>query len=188
MNETQEYQGQILATNSDGETQKVAIDKVTKAIESISPDHTSIHNGETFIFSGMITGVLDNTTVAYGFKTPASGKVIHLKSPELSATANKVRNDLYEAPTNAPVGTDLTAFNKNRNSANVSAMQSIIGSIVGLDLTGATMIENRQFINTEVKENEWILKPNTFYIRTLTNQTGAACDVSFMETWIEEDI
>lgn len=187
--ETQEYQGQIVGTLDSGEPRRVRVDSITNGMKTISSDHTSIHDGEMFTFSALITGVANDTTIAYAFKTPsvASGKTIHLKHSEFGSTAAKVRTDFYEAPTNTPAGSDLVAYNRNRvGTPTASAMQAIKANLVGLDLTGATMLENRQFINNRFSGMEWVLKPNTWYIRTFTNQTGASADIDFMEIWIEE--
>ena len=156
-NQLQEYKGQMLGTTSDGETRKIAIDKITNATKIITSDHSSIHMGNGFAISGIFSGVANSSTVAYGFKTPsvASGKYIHLKFREFSASGNKVRIDFYENPTNAPtVGVDFTAYNRNRNSSEVSQMQSIKVNISGLDLTGATMIDSSQFISNSARP--WI--------------------------------
>jgi len=34
---------------------------------------------------------------------------------------------------------------------------------------------------------EFVLKPDTWYIVTLTNSTGAQADINFLEFWYEED-
>lgn len=157
-----------------------SIDPVTGSQKVISKDELS----QGYSISGTITPVADTATTNYAFKTPASGgKIIRLKAIEVKATANKIRCDLYEAPTNAPTnGTTLTPYNHNRSGA-ASTMQ-VCKSAMDLDLTGVTLVETSSFVIAA--ERTYILKPNTWYIRTFTNLTGADASISFYEFWYEE--
>lgn len=190
-NETQDWKGQILATNDSQETVRVKADSWTKSLKIITTDHSAIHNDCAFGISGIFAAVANGTTVNYAFKTPllATGKMIHLKYKDVIATGNKIRVDLYESPTNAPtLGTDLVPYNRNRVGTTLTAMQNVkVGMTI--NLTGAVMIESAQFINNVPRslDIEWILKPDMWYIRTFTNSTGAAADISFFEFWYEEE-
>ncbi len=165
---------------------------VTRAFRTITSDHAAIHAKEGFGISGIFSAVANGVTVNYAFKTPtvASGKVIHLKYVDIQAAANKVRVDLYEAPTAAPtVGSDLAVINRSRlNTPPASVMQAVKAGMT-LDLTGATMLETSQYVAGAPRplDIEFMLKPDTWYIRTLTNSTGGATDISFFEFWYEEN-
>lgn len=86
----------------DGVYREIVSDAMTQGLQVITTDHAAIHASEGFSISGIFAGVANGATVNYAFKTPsvASGKYIHLKFKEFSATANKIRVDLYENPTN----------------------------------------------------------------------------------------
>lgn len=171
------------------------IDMITHAPRTITTDHSSIHESEGFNISGIFTGVANLATVNYAFKTPTveSGKIIHYKYHEFWASANKVRTDFYEAPTDAPInGTDLTAYNRNRIAATPTAttMQAIKVTM-DATFTGAKDLETLLFGITPVVRSmdiEFVLKPDTWYIRTFTNSTGGAVDINFFEFWYEDDV
>jgi hypothetical protein len=181
----------MVGQGKDSKVYGARVDRITKSMQVINSDHAGIHEEQGFSVSGIFTNVANGATVNYAFKTPsaASGKMIHLKYKDIQATANKVRVDLYEAPTNAPTGgSNLTAYNRNRNSAATTAMQAIKSGMT-IDTTGAAMLETSQHVNSVPRsaDIELILKPDTWYIRTFTNGTGAAADISFFEFWYEED-
>lgn len=166
------------------------VERVTGGIKGINSDHANIHHGQGFSISGIFASIANAAVVNYAFKTPAlaSGKYVHWKYRDIQATATKMRVDFYEAPTNPPInGTNLTAYNRNRNSSNVSAMQAIKTGMT-LDLTGAKMINTSQFVNGQSRslDIEYVLIPDTWYIVTMTNSTGAAADANFFEFWYEE--
>ena len=164
---------------------------VTRGIRTITTDHGGIHAGYGYSVSGIFTGVANAATVNYAFKTPtaASGKYVHLKYKDFAATGTKVRSDLNEAPTNAPInGTDLAAINRNRvGTPTASAMQAV-KTAMDINLAGVTVIDSTQFVSNDGRslDIEFVLKPDTWYIRTFTNGTGAAADISFFEFWYEE--
>lgn len=170
---------------------ELQVETVTNAQKIITTDHANIHSSMGFSVSGIFASVANGATVNYAFKTPsvASGKYIHLKYKEIQSSANKIRVDLYEAPTNAPInGNNLTPYNRNRvGTPTATAMQSVKSGMT-IDLTGATMINSEQFLSGQARslDLEWLLKPDTWYIRTLTNATGSATDISFFEFWYEE--
>lgn len=169
------------------------IERVTSGARVITTDHGSIHNKEGYSISGIFTAVANNTTVNYAFKTPtvASGKYVHLKFLQVGATANKVRVDLLEAPTAAPtLGTDLVAYNRNRIGTEVPTVMQAIKSGMTVNAAGAKTLESKQFVlgDSRSLDIEWVLKPDTWYIRTFTNGTGGAADIDFFEFWYEEDM
>lgn len=167
-------------------------ERVTGAQKNITTDHANIHAGEGFSLTGIFTAVANNGVVNYAFKTPsvASGKYVHLKYHEFSATANKIRADFYEAPTAAPTnGSVIAPINRKRSGTVVASAMQSVKAAMDLVLAGATNLESEQFISgmQKVLDIEFILKPDTWYIRTLTNSTGAAADISFFEFWYEEN-
>ena len=181
--------GIILGVDNKNNMVEIAADPITRGIETISTDHAGIHKGYGYSISGIFASLAAAATVNYAFKTPASEKVIHLKYKEIQATANKIRVDLYEAPTNAPtLGTDVAAINRARIGTPVVTKMQAVKSGMTIDLTGATVIEITQFVGGSARSTdiEFVLKPDTWYIRTFTNGTGAQADISFFEFWYEE--
>jgi hypothetical protein len=64
-----------------------------------------------------------------------------------------------------------------------------IKSAMDLNLAGATTLNVESFTSGSARslDIEFVLKPDTWYIRTFTNATGGAADISFFEFWYEED-
>lgn len=173
-------------------SQNAVIDRFTEATQIITSDHSYIHDKKGFSISGIFTGVGSAATVNYAFKTPtaASGKYVHLKYNEYSATANRVTMALYEAPTADPTGgTAITPVNRARTGTPpASGMQSVAFGMT-INTAGSTTISQRAFTSTTAVslDIEFVLKPDTWYIRTFTNATGASADISYFEFWYEED-
>jgi hypothetical protein len=168
------------------------IERVTGAPRAISSDHASIHAGEGFSISGIITNLANGASTNYAFKTPtiASGKVVHWKYRDVQSSANKIRVDFVEAPTNAPtLGTDLVAYNRSRLSSHGTAMQTIKAGTT-YDGTGAKTIDSAQYVGGQPRslDIEFVLKPDTWYVVLITNSTGSAVDVSFFDFWYEESM
>lgn len=182
--------GVVGGITQDNIYQDASMDKVTKSLKNITTDHSGVHEGRGFTISGIFSNVANAATVNFAFKTPASGKVIHLKHEEFWGSGNKIRTDLYQGPTNAPTnGTDLTAINRNRIGTPAATAMQAIKSGMDLDLTGALNLETVQFgVGTAVRplDIEYVLKPDTWYIRTFTNSTGGAADINFFTFWYEE--
>jgi len=165
-------------------------DRFTGAELWMDTDHGKIHDGEGYSSTAIYAAVANAATVNFCFKTPAAstGKYVHWKFVEVLAAANKVRVDVYEAPTNAPAnGSDVASINRNRNSAKTSLMQAVKGAM-DVNLAGAVTISSE--VHTagvpRSKPAEFVLKPDTWYIYTMTNSTGGATDISLFAFWYEE--
>lgn len=151
----------------------------------INETQEAVRNMQGFSLSGLYGSVANSVMINYAFKTPKNGKMIHLKINDIqSSVTNKVRIDFYEAPDVAPInGSDVVAYNHYRAGEPLPSSMQAIKLNATLDMTGATMLDYH-YIST-VKECDWILKPDTWYIRMISNQTGGAIDVSFYEFWLE---
>ena len=117
MDEYQEYKGQILGENDNGETEKLKADSITESLKTISTDESAVHNKQGFSISGIFGTVVDSASVNYAFKTPTveSGKIIHYEINDIqSTTNNKVRVDFYEVPIAPASGSDVVAYNHYR--------------------------------------------------------------------------
>jgi hypothetical protein len=174
------------------EIEELQKERVTDSKIVITSDHTLIHAGRGYSVSGIFTSVANGATVNYAFKTPtvASGKIVHLKFKEIQSIGNKTRVDFYEAPTNAPTsGSDVAQINRRRlGTPPVSNMQAFKSGMT-LNLSGATLLESEQLATAVLRslDLEYVLKQDTWYIRTFTNSSGSSVDISFFEFWYEED-
>jgi len=177
---------------SDAQGHEIELDETTNGLPIITTDHAAVHDKMGFSVSGVFASVANGATVNYAFKTPtvASGKIIHLKVKEFYAAGNNVRTDFYEAPTNAPTnGTDLVAYNHNRVGTIPATTMQAIKTAMDLNLTGALNLETLTFGNSSVvrtSDIERVLNPDTWYIRTFTNGSGATASINFFNFWYEE--
>lgn len=177
----------------EGDRVRNIIDMTTGSMTGITSDHRAIHKKEGYHTAGIFTAVANGATVNYAFKTPtlASGKLIHWKFTEMYADGTRVRTDLYEAPTNDPInGTNLAMVNRNRVRPLIDTVMQAFKSSMDIDLTGAIPLEPKLFgnaVGARPFDLEYVLEPDTWYIRTITNQTGAAANINFFEFWYEED-
>jgi len=107
-----------------GETDDVRIDGSTNALESISYEHHEIHAGSSFTchYSNDVTNIGEMTAIA--FNTPNTTKWAHLIYEVESTGACYV--SLCENPSiDDDEGTQLTIYNRDRNSATASTVTSI---------------------------------------------------------------
>ena len=189
MDEYQEYKGQILGENDNGETEKLKADSITESLKTISTDHSAIHNKQGFSISGIFGAVADSLSVNYAFRTPTfeSGKIIHYKINDIqSTTNNKVRVDFYEVPIAPASGSDVVAYNHYRVGEVVESAMQAIKFNATLDMSDAVMLDYH-YLSNHLQSMEWVLKPNQWYVRIISNLSGGAIDVSFYDFWIEED-
>lgn len=163
----------------------------TGFLTNISGDHRYIHEGKAF------TAIINTGSIsaAYriGFTTPtvASGKYVHYRPIGITTSANYVDVVLTEADSFSS-GSTVTPFNRNRNSATTSSMQTFSS---GVTSTPAGTVVDRIGIGTagnpvalagggRGSEHELVLKPNTSYVYTLT--PSGATTVNFTMFWYEE--
>jgi hypothetical protein len=179
---------QILSVDNQNNIFAPRMDTVTKSLKVISTDDANVHEGKTFIAMALLDSVADNTAVNFVFHTPtvASGKVVYLKSMKYFIKGAKVRTDFYEVAVAPVAGSDMLIYNKNRMSETESIMQAVKTGAT-LDMTDAKMLEYELIgAGDRVEESRFVLKPDTWYVRLFSNQSGAAADISFKMEWIEE--
>jgi hypothetical protein len=171
----------------------VQVDRFTKAVQVITTDHSKIHDKQGFTTSGLIGGIPNNSSGNYCFKTPAAstGKWIHLKYSEFWGNGQKMSVALYENPTNPPTGgTDIAAVNRNRTEPLAVTSMQYLKKNMTINTAGAYILENWYFgyaVGSRTLDLEFLLKPDTWYIRQITNYTGGTVDTSYFEFWYEED-
>ena len=94
---------------------------------------------------------------------------------------------LYENPTISNVGTDVTVYNRDRNSTTAAAMtvkHTPTVSNVGTAISQGSYVTNN--INVERVDNRlWILKANEEYLVRVTNNSGGNAQVTIVLDWDE---
>lgn len=165
---------------------------VINAVRAISSDHSALHEGKGFSITTNFAAVANVGVMNVVFKTPAitTGKVVHLKFKEFWTSGVKFAVALHEKPSADPTGgTALTVVNRNRRSSNVTAMQSVKHTAT-INITGATQLDSIVFGgNSPLRplDLEFVLDPDSWYVMTMTNQSGSAADINAFMFWYEED-
>jgi len=154
-------------------------DQSTNKLVTIEFDHHRIHDGSMFSahYVQEVTDTDDRSIIA--FTTPAD-KEIHLIA-HVAATAAAVHYILEGAVGTALSATDLTVYNKDRNSDNTSLLTSIDGTVGAVSyyslttdtgITGGTVLYEEYIGAGKIGSaaegssrgaNEWILKKSTVY-------------------------
>ena len=94
---------------------------------------------------------------------------------------------LYENPTISNVGTDVTAYNRDRNSATAATLtvkHTPTVSDAGTALSQGYLVTNN--INSErVEDRLWVLKQNEEYLLRVTNNSGGNANITILVDWDE---
>lgn len=147
---------------------------------------------------GTIETTTDNIHKGLGYSVSASGSLsasasvkllgrtgaipVHFHGFEIKATQGVFTMELIELPTVSNVGTPITPYNLNRASTNTSQMKVYSGAIT----SGGTVIYTDKILDIGGGAHtqggnagvisEWVLKPNSDYIITLTNNATSSTE------------
>jgi hypothetical protein len=171
-------------------------------------DHHEIHDGSAYhVHYSVTTANSDGDVTGIMFTTPNTTKWIHLvASFACSGAAEAI---ILEAPTLADAGdgTDKVVLNRNRNSSNVSAVQSLedtptVGSVTTMNeaewtavgVSAGTELSHEYLAagtspraagGTTRGGQEWLLKQGTTYVFYLQNNGASANTHSIDLEWYE---
>lgn len=144
--------------------------------------------GRTYIHNGVHSGLAAGATLVH--LLVVGSRSAHLKTYHASSTVAPVPLSLSEAPTVTTQGTLGSVVNKNRESTISSETQIYEGGTVsaeGLHLEGDILAGSKQDGGSQHgTDDEWILKPNTTYLFSVTNNATGAADISFHVEWYDE--
>lgn len=110
--------------SSDSTSQPLRLDKATNSLQIIEYEHHEIHAGSSFTchYNNDCTNTGEMTMIA--FNTPNTTKWIHMIF-EASSTAGAYMAIYEVADLDVDEGTDLTIYNRDRNSATASTVTTI---------------------------------------------------------------
>lgn len=144
--------------------------------------HYRIHEGRYYTVADYATGITD-----------AAPKYWHIKAPDSAvrghcvialACSESVLASFYEAPTLGANGTELTALNNDRNSANTTTFLyykdptvNADGTLLWNDKMGTNNSKTR--VGAQSRQNaEYILKQNTSYVVKILPDNGVTAAIS----------
>jgi len=118
------YFGTLKGLISDTVARVVRIDSATHAIETIEYEHHEIHGGNSFTchYSNDVTNIGEMTVIA--FNTANTTKWLHAIA-EYESTAASYFAVYEDTSIDVDEGTQLTVYNRNRNSVTASTITSI---------------------------------------------------------------
>ncbi len=196
----------ITAPISNNKVVSPRIDSSTHSLQSIEYEHHEVHAGSAYgcHFTNDCTNTGEMTVIA--FNTPNTTKWIHLVA---NATASAQASfGIYENTSiDVDEGTQLTLYNRNRNSANTSALTSIEAAPVANKATSfneAQAAAANITTTTEVYDEhigsgsgvrasggstrgqaEWVLKQNQQYAIIITNLNNDDNTHNISLSWYE---
>lgn len=164
-------------------------ERVTGAQCVITSDHANIHEGEGFNAWVYAEGAVDDAYVQLEFKTPLTGRYIHMKSM-VAMSEGLGSFEVIESPT---LTTGSTAFVPTQLNRNNSTASTVIIKSNPTTISGGTVL--RAYLIGAGKENggpanndtEIVLKPDTTYLFRVRNLAGAAKALSLYLFWYEEN-
>lgn len=150
------------------------VDDATQAALVVEYAHHEVHEGDHYYVKGWID-IPASTSTDFLFVTPNTAKWIHAKW-EIASEA-EATFVLYEDTTTAALGSAVTIYNNNRNSANtpgVLAFSTPSVSATGTAIYSGKLGSGRAIGGSAGREHEMIAKQNTKYLFRITNNDGTA--------------
>lgn len=187
-----------IITDADGRI--VSLDSMFKALLTIDVGHYEIHDGDSFRAAVVDDTMAATETLSLGFMTPAGTRLHHVVVGWAIKAAGHV--ELLERPVwTTNTGTVTPAWNRNRDSANVSGMLEDKTATPAFTATG-NLLRNptitapgtvitlgygfaaKQTGNQGRESAEWVCEPNTAYVVRLTadaNVNGGFIELDWYE-------
>jgi hypothetical protein len=163
----------------------LTVDSITGALAVIQTEHYEVHQGHMFKVDTSDDD-LDNTeTLSVYLKTPDTTARIHMFYSVYSSGAATF--ELLEGPTvTSGTGSQLTIYNRERNSATASTVWDNTGTPVvnkaslnvtttadGTQLHHEMLGSGKNKLAGDTRDaNEWILKQNTKYVFRVTGDAN----------------
>jgi hypothetical protein len=181
--------GTIIGNVGDALKTTATITGMPFATNTIDFPHYMIHIGRAYKLDHVYT-LSSGANHDHAFVTPSSGT----RYPHLTWLINSSDDltiYLYEAPT-LTLGSEIAAYNRNRNSANANTTK--VYSVDAVSNVGTEIEANRIGMGSGSHQNqnvgnslgEWIFKANTTYLwRVKSNANGNIISASI--EWYEYD-
>ena len=199
------YFGALKGLISDTVGRIVRLDSATHAMNVILYAHHEVHGGSSFTchYNNDVTNIGEMTVIA--FNTPDTTKWIHLVAEYGSSAASYFA--LYETTSiDVDEGTQLTIYNRDRNSVTASTVTSIETAPVANKATSYTEVQAaaanittttelaRVYLGSGTRKSvgsgsrgadEFVLKQNTQYAAMLVGTTVDDCTHNITLNWYE---
>lgn len=162
------------------------IDPISGSRISIRHTHEEIHEGKTYSASHFLS-IPATATQDYLVITPNTAIRCHMMA-RIWVDGNGITISEYEGATVSANGTSVTAFNKDRNSANAATAAIYRGPTVtgtGTAIRSFHLGAGRDAGTTDRAAEEWVLKQNTIYLFRIVADAAQAANFSVEFEWYE---
>ncbi len=181
------------------------VDSSTHTLQTIEYEHHEIHSGSSFTcnYENTTTNIGEMTVIA--FNTPNTTKWIHFVA-DISSTGACYVLLCENTSIDVGEGTEITIYNRNRNSTNTSTVSSIEATpsageatsynevqAAGANITTTTTLE-RNYLGAGDKKTlggstratqEWVLDQNQQYAVIVVAQTNDDAVTTITLDWYE---
>ncbi len=171
------------------EENELKLDSFSKDLPTIDTAHKEMHEGDHYFNKAYIT--LTTTTAQYFmFTTPTvSAARIHAKVNLLASELTQV--SIYEDATVSAMGTSVTTFNNDRNSANTPELQAFsaptvtgTGTTLWRSIFGGSGVFGQAGVSA-LENYEIIAKSNTKYLFEIIKQSSGTGYLDYDFFWYE---
>jgi len=183
--------GHVFIVDKDHPGVNAQLDASTGAIATIEYEHHEIHSGSSYMAWAMQkTSNADDKSTTVTLTTPNTTKWFHLIP--FGETTGEAHFIVKEGVTIGTKTSDVTAYNRNRNSTKTSAgtLQYFDEDATG-EVTGGTQIYHehlgagRTSADATTGRDEIILKQNESYSFVIENEGAAANIHNIILNWYE---
>jgi len=166
-------------------------DTLGHALVAEDLEHKHIHDGYGFRVSKLVS--LTNGATAY-LQIKTGARNTHLKQVGLALDLNVVLCTFTESPVITDGTTAVPVINAHRQAAvNNPSVNKVFsdptsvsgGTALDIDLVPAGTLGSRGPAQLAPSSTEFILKPNTNYVLTMTNQGSTTCQLMVKWVWYE---
>lgn len=166
-------------------------DPYSGCLGTIESEHLHIHAGRGFQLSGEIATLAASLSTDMWIK-PFSGQAIHFRDYRFSSSGAPVKVTLYENPTIAISGTQLTPINRNRISTKISsaavfsgASMSALGTFLDVTRIEGTGVGANETGEIEGFPVEWIIDGGNTYLLRISNEDTSSVKITYRMFWYE---
>jgi len=169
-------------------------DAFTNASVVITEPHHLCHMGLVFHSSHKHTGLANLASEDILIRVP-TGSYPHMHRIKLTTGGGDIDIVISEGATISATGSQVTAYNTNRNSSltpNLTIFETPTVTDYGTEIhrqwlppTGAGIGQTAEGVSDAEAGEEWILAPNTDYVLQITNNSGDAIDLLVEILWYE---
>jgi len=171
--------------------EEYSIEPYSRALPIVQRELIARTKGKFYNISGTINALPDAGATAYFLAKAPVGVCMDLHQLTIGTTSGPVIVNLYETPQLSSLGSPITPVNQNR-LLDIPAVTQIWGAPtvlnVGTRLITQKILGEKHLGGEGESFHDWLLKPDTYYLFSIQNVSGASIDIVYSFDWIEVSI